>query len=243
VIGSAVVFDYYETLVELSNSTRVRFFDDLARRVGVDLSPGEAYGHWRERIVNDRTVRLAGMRRPPSDGPTPPFVSFRDTWLKRFCELFRLWGVDVPAELGADAFAEAHGDALVYPDVPPALAILRDRCQLAVLSDADRGFLEASVRRNDLAFEVIVTSDEVRAYKPHISMFRTVCDRLGVGPEATVYVGDGPWQDVEGARNAGMTAVWMNRSGGPWPEDVDPPPAEVASLTELVDLLQDGRVP
>ncbi len=41
-VPSAVVFDYYETLVELSNSIRVRFFDDLARRVGADVPPGEA---------------------------------------------------------------------------------------------------------------------------------------------------------------------------------------------------------
>ena len=40
---SVVVLDYYETLAELSTSIRERFFDDIARRVGADLQPGEAY--------------------------------------------------------------------------------------------------------------------------------------------------------------------------------------------------------
>ena len=233
----AIVFDYYETLAELSPAIRERTFDELARRVGLDLPPGEAYRHWRELTTKDWVLRLGGQQRPPLDGPTPPFRTFWDIWLQRSRELFQHWGVDASAEIGAAAYRDAHVGAAVYADVPPALESLGGRYRLAVLSDADRDFLETSIQRNGLVFETIVASGEVRAYKPHVSLFREVCARLGVEPSTAVFVGDSPWADVAGARHAGLRAVWMNRHGASWPEDIERPEAEFGSLEELVRLL------
>ncbi len=103
---TAVVFDYYDTLADFSFSARERLFDDLARQAGANLPAGEAYRHWQEEIITDSEVRLGGLERPPLDGPVPPFVSFRETWLERFRHLFQLWGVDAPAKLGAAALFE-----------------------------------------------------------------------------------------------------------------------------------------
>ncbi len=189
--ATAVIFDYYETLAELSLTMRERLFDELARRVGRALPAGEGFRHWRENTAGDLALRLDG-RRAPLDGPPPPFVTFGDVWLERMRQLFQHWDVEAPGELGADAYTRLHGEAVVYPDVPPALEVLRGRYRLAVLSDADTGFLQASIRRNGLAFETVVASDEMRAYKPHVSLFREVCDRLHVAPERAVYVGDSP---------------------------------------------------
>ena len=234
---TAVIFDYYETLAELTLAMRERLFDDLARRVGRALPAGEGFRHWRENTAGDLALRLGGRRAPP-DGPRPPFRTFGDVWLERMRQLFQHWDVEAAGELGADAYARMHENAVVYPDVPPALKALRGRYRLAVLSDADSGFLEASLRRNGLAFETVVVSDEMRAYKPHVSLFREVCDRLQVTPEQAVYVGDTPWADIEGARRAGMRAVWINRHDATWPDDIEPPATTVTSLAELEALLE-----
>ena len=234
---TAVIFDYYETLAELSRAMRERLFDDLAQRVGRALPAGEGFRHWRENTAGDLAVRLGGER-APLDGRKPPFRTFGDVWLERMRQLFQHWDVETPAELGADAYARMHEKADVYPDVPSALEALRGRYRLAVLSDADTGFLEASLQRNSLAFEAVVASDEMRAYKPHVSLFREVCDRLLVTPEQAVYVGDSPWADIEGARHAGMRAVWINRHDATWPDDIAPPASTVTSLGELGALLE-----
>jgi 2-haloalkanoic acid dehalogenase type II len=235
---TAVIFDYYETLAELARPSRERVFDALARSVGAELAPGEAFRHWRERTTRDAMLRLGGHDRPPLDGAPLPFVSFRDVWLHRSGELFHAWGVDAPAEAGLQAYLDAHTNAPAYADALAAIDVLRSRCQLAVLSDADTGFLHDSLRRNGLPFETVVSSEDVRAYKPHASMFREVCARLGVAPEAAVYVGDSPWADVAGARNAGLRAVWLNRHGVAWPDDIAPPDAQIASLVELAAVLE-----
>jgi len=234
----AIIFDYYETLAELSTATREHAFDELARRVGVDLPPGEAYRYWRELTTKDWQLRLGGRMRPPLDGSTPPFVTFREVWMERSRQLFQHWGIDAPAEAGVEAQVGMHARASPYPDVPPALDALRGRYRLAVLSDADRDFLVESQRRNGLSFDVVVTSEDVQAYKPHVSMFRAVCDQLGVEPAEAIFVGDSPWADIAGARHAGMRAIWLNRHGASWPEDIEAPPAVVTTLEGLVELLQ-----
>lgn len=234
---SVVVLDYYETLAELSTSMREQFFDEISYNVGARLQPGEAFRHWRERIINDAAVRLGGAERPSPDGPAPPFVSFRETWLTRFGDLYRLWDVDEPAEKAANEYASVHAQARVYPDVRPAIEALRGRFRLGLLADADRDFLEEGIALNGLNFDAVVTSEDMGVYKPHISMFRTVCERLGVSPRQAVYVGDRPWADIEGARNAGLTPVWINRSDDSWPGDIEPPANAVSSLTEVVELL------
>ena len=236
----AVIFDYYETLAELSPETRERTFAHLARKVGVDLPPGEAYRHWRELTTADIKLRLGG-KQPPLNGPTPPFRTFREVWLQRSRELLAHWGVDDPAQVGADAYIGAHSNAALYPEVPDALAALRDRYRLAVLSDADSAFIEASMRRNGLAFDVVVTSEGLQAYKPHVSLFREVCARLDVQPSEAVYVGDSAWADIEGARHAGMGAVWVNRHDASWPEELALPPATVTSLDTLPATIETSR--
>lgn len=236
----AVIFDYYETLVSLTAQQREPVFDELARHVGVDLPPGEAFRHWRELVTKQWQSHLGERQRPPLDGADPPFVTFREVWLQCSAQLFRRWGVDAAPELGLQAYAGAHAGALAYPEVPAALDALRGRVRLAVLSDADSDFLHASIDHNGFSFDAVVDSEEVGRFKPHVSMFREACARLGVDPARAAYVGDSPWADVAGARNAGLRAVWINRHGVDWPDDIDPPEATIASLEELLPLFS-GR--
>jgi 2-haloalkanoic acid dehalogenase type II len=234
----AVIFDYYETLAQLTPELRERLFGELARRAGVRRAARDAYRDWREGTTPDHVLRFDGAMRPPLDGPTPPFRTFRDVWRARSADLFRRWGVRLSPEVGATAYIRAHQRAPLYPEVRDVLAELRGRVRLGVLSDADREFLEANLRRHRLRFDAVVTSEEVGAYKPHVSLFRAVCSRLGVSPKDAVYVGDSPWADIEGARHAGLRAVWLNRHGIAWPEDIAPPPAVIRSLDELPALLE-----
>jgi 2-haloalkanoic acid dehalogenase type II len=233
----AVVFDFYETLVQLNTAQREALFDAVAREIGLDLPPGEAYHHWAVYTTRDADLRLGGTERAAFEGDHPPFITFGEVWRHRSAELLRHWASDAHEHLVADAYVRAHSEAPAYPDVRPAIEALRKRYELAVLSDADTDFIEAALEYNGLAFDTIVTSEDVGLYKPHLSMFREVCSRLGVDPEQAMYVGDSPWHDVAGARNAGMRAVWLNRHGRDWPEDIQPPEMTITSLAELAAAL------
>jgi HAD superfamily hydrolase (TIGR01509 family) len=85
---------------------------------------------------------------------------------------------------------------------------LRSRYRCSVLSNADlslRGRLKGELALDHL-FDDIVVSAEVGMAKPRPEVFRLAADRLGLPPEACVFVDD--WdKNVDAARAVGMQAV------------------------------------
>ena len=56
----------------------------------------------------------------------------------------------------------------------------------------------------------------------------------GAGRRRSRYVGDTPRLDVVGARDAGLTPVWINRRNLVWPDELEPPAHVIDSLDELL---------
>lgn len=124
------------------------------------------------------------------------------------------------------------------PDVPNALETLGERgLRTGVLSDADTDQISACLARCDLHFDAVLCSEDLGCYKPHRSVFHAACEALGVEPGDAVYVGDSPINDVEGSRRAGLGAVWLNRRGLRWPDDLDPPELVATSLDDMIEIL------
>jgi putative hydrolase of the HAD superfamily len=86
-------------------------------------------------------------------------------------------------------------------------------------------------------FEHVLGASEAGAAKPDARIFELLLQRAGLEPAQVAYVGDDPHADVAGARAVGMQAVWVDRFGRPWPEEVEPPAHRVGNLSELVALL------
>ena len=55
--------------------------------------------------------------------------------------------------------------------------------------------------------DVAVFSSEVGKRKPHPAIFEAALERLGVEPERALFVGDRRFEDIRGAKEAGMTTV------------------------------------
>lgn len=84
-----------------------------------------------------------------------------------------------------------------------------------------------------------VYSSNERHMKPHPDIFRLVLDRLDANPATTLMVGDRQLDDIYGAQQVGMRAVWKHtRLAKSWP-GVEPD-FEIQRLPELFDLIQ-GR--
>jgi HAD superfamily hydrolase (TIGR01549 family) len=83
-----------------------------------------------------------------------------------------------------------------------------------------------------------VISGEVGVEKPDPAIFEIALERGGASAGEAIYIGDSPEYDIEGARNAGIPSVWMNRTGTPWPLETPEPRRQVATLRAFVDLLK-----
>ncbi len=62
-------------------------------------------------------------------------------------------------------------------------------------------------------FRPVVISAEIGINKLDPAIFAIAIDKLGVKPEHAWRVTDNLRRDVEGAKAAGLTAVWLNRGG------------------------------
>jgi putative hydrolase of the HAD superfamily len=100
----------------------------------------------------------------------------------------------------------------------------------------------AAWERSPLAplFDDVVFSYQVGKVKPDPAIFVLACDRLGVEPRHTVFVGDGGSDELAGATAAGMRALCAGWFLDRWPEARSRSVAgfpRLASPTELLDAL------
>jgi 2-haloacid dehalogenase len=104
----------------------------------------------------------------------------------------------------------------------------------SIVSNGDPAIVEwllESAGVDDLV-STVVSADEFRTFKPAPELYRHAVERLGTPAGRAVLV-SGFIFDVQGARNAGMQGVWLDRDDGPRDPSVDPPDCRVSSLSEL----------
>lgn len=107
-----------------------------------------------------------------------------------------------------------HGsDAHVFPGVRETLAALKSRgLRLAVLSDYPVEEKLAALGLSSIGFDLLLSSEDVNALKPHPALFLEACRRLAVEPSRALHVGDRADCDVAGARAAGMKTLLLRGS-------------------------------
>ncbi|MFJ3044432.1 HAD family hydrolase [Herbaspirillum chlorophenolicum] len=146
-----------------------------------------------------------------------------DLWKLRHAaltEVFREHGEDLALVDDAMAlFSEARSTVALFDDVEPALQRLKAKLTLGTVSN---GF--ADLERIGLAnhFGVSIAAHRFGRAKPDAAIFHAACEALSVAPAETVYVGDDLQLDVQGAQQAGLRAVWMNRFGRELPAGIVP---------------------
>jgi HAD superfamily hydrolase (TIGR01509 family) len=125
-------------------------------------------------------------------------------------------GAPVAVELIAEVVDELMREALAgtRPISGAFEAVQRLRQQgvrCAVVSSAvHHDFVTWTIERFGLhdAFVAIVTSASAGYYKSRPEIYAAALELLGVRPDEAVHVGDSYRYDVEGARRAGMRAIW-----------------------------------
>lgn len=155
-------------------------------------------------------------------------------------------GIDVAAEYRAREAAgvgEHLDESDLYDDVRPALSALRERGVRVIIAGNQTPRAGELLRTLELPADLVVTSGEWGVAKPQLEFFRRVLEVAQAAPQATVYVGDHPANDVIPAKRAGLRTAHVRRGpwGHLWADDPDVIAAadwRVDSLTQLVDLVR-----
>lgn len=159
-------------------------------------------------------------------------VPLEEARIERFRRVLVAAGADARSDLAtevASMYRETYRTR--RRAVSGAAALIREirrRARVGIVSNnlLDEQQDKLRVCGLDVFVDALVVSEEAQVSKPDAVIFRIALDRLAVPPSEAVMVGDSWSADVEGARAAGIRAIWFNPSDAPAPD----PLADVAQL-------------
>ena len=103
----------------------------------------------------------------------------------------------------------------LFPDVLPVLDTLAGSHRHAVLSNSSIRVQDHKLRVLGVRdrFESVLCAAELGVSKPAAEAFHAACEALELPPHQVAYVGDHPEIDWQGAADAGLFSVWIDRGG------------------------------
>jgi 2-haloacid dehalogenase len=137
----------------------------------------------------------------------------------------------------ATVLADTIGYWPVFPDTRAALADLHAAgWRLALLTNCDRDIISHTQRRLRVPIDVVITAEDVGAYKPAHDHFTRFRDTFGASSQRWIHVAQSHVHDIVPAHELAIPSVWINRRG----ETADPSiaGAVLTGLTELAETLQ-----
>ena len=165
-----------------------------------------------------------------------PSLGYREVMAEVLARLAAEEGLDLSPE-ERDALGRSLPSWPVFGEVPEALTTARRHgWRLAILSNTDRDFIDASMERIGVPFELAIVASEIGSYKPARGHWDAFFDRTGADPSLHVHVGASLYHDIRPAGKLGMRSIWINRLG----EEADVAPArELPDLSRLAETLDE----
>ncbi len=122
-----------------------------------------------------------------------------------------------------------------FPETNKLLTAFAKRFQTGLLSNVDDKLLGQTRRHIPHDFDLVVTAQQVRSYKPDPAHFKE-CERRAGTKKGWVHVAASLYHDVDPCVKLKVPVVWVNRTGEELGEHRKPD-AEVTNLTEAAKLL------
>ena len=124
----------------------------------------------------------------------------------------------------------------MFEETNPSLALLARRYRLAIISNVDDHLLSQTIKQFGVPFEVMVTSEQTRSYKPDRAIFDRAVRLIGGHPSSIIHIAEGRCEATP-ARALGMRSIWVNRSPRSDDGSNAQPNAVVQSLAQLVEAI------
>ena len=111
-----------------------------------------------------------------------------------------------------DALARSLPSWEPFYEVRDSLEEARSRgWKLAILSNTDPDFIEASKKQLSVPFDETIVASEIGSYKPARAHWEEFFRRTGADRSGHVHVAASVFHDIEPANELGLRSVWINR--------------------------------
>ena len=202
----AVLFDLGDTLLDFDFEHPAEIFQIIIASLGISRSLDEIKTVW---LKAEKETNL-----PSLFGKLPP-----EEWGEK-------WNSLVLKHLGIEESAELHktlhskwNDSMSFTPYPETKDVLKELQQrglkLGLISNGYEEDIHFFLERTGLektTFDIIVGIDTAQCMKPHPDIFKYALRKLNVRPEEAMFVGDDVKADYQGAKNAGLHALLIDRT-------------------------------
>jgi 2-haloacid dehalogenase/putative hydrolase of the HAD superfamily len=97
-----------------------------------------------------------------------------------------------------------------FPDTNPSLErLVAAGCKLGILSNIDDDLLAATRKHFTVDFDIVITAQQVRSYKPGHAHFLTAKERIGQTP--WLHAAESNFHDIVPTNALGIDNAWINR--------------------------------
>ena len=146
------------------------------------------------------------------------FAQMRRARVADLLEFFSLRAMDDVRRRFEDAYAPAFSaNVRVFDDVVPLIGVVSAAgIPMGLLINSSSSYTRQKLEITGLAsaFAAVTTRDTLGFGKPDARAFHHACRLLRSAPADTTYVGDDIEIDALAARDAGLSAVWLQREPG-----------------------------
>jgi 2-haloacid dehalogenase len=211
---TTLTFDCYGTLIDWESGI-LNELKPWTTRHGIEVSNDallEAFGDVEARCERETPARL--------------YPEILESVLER---LAARWSVTL-RQGEARAFGESVGRWPAFPDSPAALQYLKQHYKLVILSNVDHASFAKSNERLGVAFDRVITAQDIGSYKPDVRNFRhamaDIKQTLGVEANQVLHTAQSIFHDIVPAKSVGLATMWINRRRGREGWGATPPPSE-----------------
>jgi 2-haloacid dehalogenase/putative hydrolase of the HAD superfamily len=213
-----VTFDCYGTLIDWESGIADAFLR-TAREDGVTLRREEVLRAYElvEPVVERERFRL-----------------YRDVLTETATRVAHALGWALAYERGT-FLVTAIASWKPFPDTNAALERLRDAgYKLGILSNVDDDLIASTRKHFTVDFDLVITAEQVRSYKPAHGHF--LAARQRIGDARWLHAAQSNLHDIVPCNALGIPTAWVNRRG----DAGEAPTYEVRDMAGLADLLAGG---
>jgi 2-haloacid dehalogenase len=140
-------------------------------------------------------------------GEYRPYRQILEAVVQQFGERFNF--APTPEEI--TALPDSVQNWLPFPDTIAALQRLHQKYKLVILSNIDDALFAGSAKHLQVPFDDVITAEQIGSYKPAITNFKTMMQRVGVPQDQILHVAQSIHHDIQPASSLGLSTVWVNR--------------------------------
>lgn len=208
---NCILFDFGDTLVDeriFINEAYKNAVSYISRYYSLNLNLNES-------ITSFSFILQNKMRELNNASPKYKEVLARREAIKEFILSFRIIPRIEEIDLIFKSLVKGaiYSDSL-FPETIETLQRLKDlNLKIGIVSNGLAEYTRNFIREHKMLeyFDTIVISEEVNIEKPDINIFRMALDSLGCTSKESVMIGNKLYEDILGAKNTEIKAIWINR--------------------------------